>query len=55
MTVATRKGDAGLADILAGRIVLLVSHDPAQIDRLATARLNLPDLGLPHGGESAAA
>ena len=40
--------------ILAGRIVILVSHDPVQIERLATARLHLSDLPWP-AGESAAA
>jgi ABC-type multidrug transport system ATPase subunit len=41
--------------MLAGRMVVLVSHDPGQIERLATARLYLPDLAWPHGGEDAAA
>ena len=40
--------------ILAGRIVILVSHDPVQIERLTTARLHLSDLPWP-AGESAAA
>jgi ABC-type multidrug transport system ATPase subunit len=40
--------------ILAGRIVILVSHDPVQIERLATARLHLSDLPWP-AGECAAA
>ena len=41
--------------ILAGRIVILVSHDVVQIERLATARLQLGDLAWPHLPESAAA
>ena len=41
--------------ILAGRIVMLVSHDAIQIERLATARLHLSDLRWPDGNESAAA
>jgi ABC-type multidrug transport system ATPase subunit len=41
--------------ILAGRIVILVSHDALQIERLATARLHLTDLAWPPLSESAAA
>src|SRR5262245_55441850 len=41
--------------ILAGRIVILVSHDAVQIERLATARLHLSDVVWPPVGESAAA
>jgi UDP-glucose/iron transport system ATP-binding protein len=33
--------------ILAGRIVILVSHDAVQIERLATARLHLSDVVWP--------
>jgi ABC-type proline/glycine betaine transport system ATPase subunit len=40
--------------ILAGRIVILVSHDPVQIERLATARLQLAEVW-PHDRTSAAA
>jgi ABC-type sulfate/molybdate transport systems ATPase subunit len=41
--------------LLAGRIVVLVSHDALQIERLAHARFTLPDLGQYRGWESAAA
>ena len=41
--------------ILAGRIVILVSHDTMQIERLATARLHLSDVVWPAASESAAA
>jgi putative ABC transport system ATP-binding protein len=41
--------------ILAGRIVILVSHDAMQIDRLATARLQLSGVPWPHSQHSAAA
>jgi ABC-type multidrug transport system ATPase subunit len=41
--------------ILAGRIVLLVSHDIVQIERLATARLHLGEVAWPPTSESAAA
>jgi len=40
--------------MLAGRIVILVSHDPAQIARLAHARLLLADMAV-RKSESAAA
>ncbi len=40
--------------ILAGRIVILVSHDVVQIERLATARLQLAEVW-PHDRTSAAA
>jgi ABC-type iron transport system FetAB ATPase subunit len=41
--------------LLAGRIVVLVSHDASQIERLAHARLRLADLGRYRDWESAAA
>jgi ABC-type iron transport system FetAB ATPase subunit len=41
--------------LLAERIVLLVSHDAAQIERLAHARLQLADGKAAHSAESAAA
>ena len=41
--------------ILDGRIVVLVSHDRLQIERLATARLQLGGLPWPREAESAAA
>lgn len=41
--------------LLAGRIVLLVSHDAAQIERLAHARLQLADSKAPHAPRGEAA
>jgi ABC-type multidrug transport system ATPase subunit len=41
--------------MLAGRMVVLVSHDPQRIARLAHARLQLADVGRPRKPESAAA
>ena len=41
--------------ILAGRIVILVSHDAHQVARLAHARLQLADAAATHSRESAAA
>lgn len=41
--------------ILAGRIVILVSHDAVQIERLATARLHLSEAPWPMGRQSVAA
>jgi ABC-type multidrug transport system ATPase subunit len=41
--------------LLAGRMIILVSHDVMQIERLSNARLMLEDLGLPREPESAAA
>jgi ABC-type multidrug transport system ATPase subunit len=41
--------------LLAGRMIILVSHDVMQIERLSNARLTLEDLGLPREPESAAA